>query len=247
MGAKACTCRVANSVSNVAGRVPSRVRQRRLKLRPMERTTKIVWPRLDEERKLWLQGLTAVAGVDEVGMGPLAGPVVAAAVVLPVNLNCETDLPPPFPQGVRDSKTLTLKARERLEQEIRKVAIGIGIGMIEVEEIDQINIYQAGLKAMRSALAQLPCVPEHVLIDGRVLTGSSIPHTTFIKGDRDIYSIAAASIVAKVYRDQLMSSLDVQYPGYGFARHMGYGTPAHREAIRRLGPCPVHRRSFRLL
>ena len=118
---------------------------------------------------------------------------------------------------------------------------------VEVEEIDEINIYQAGMKAMRLALAKLSVTPEHVLIDGRSLKELSCPQTTFIKGDRDVYSIAAASIIAKVYRDTLMMRLDKQYPEYGFARHMGYGTPAHRDAIRRLGPSPVHRRSFRLL
>lgn len=209
--------------------------------------SRTILPKLGEERALWQQGLTVVAGVDEVGMGPLAGPVVAAAVVLPPDLSDEEGLPATFPTDVRDSKTLTLKARERLDGEIRSVAVGVSIGVIEVDEIDQINIYQAGLKAMRLALAQLAVTPEHVLIDGRSLKELSIPQTTFIKGDRDVYSIAAASIVAKVYRDRLMTSLDVQYPGYGFARHMGYGTAAHREAIRKLGPCPVHRRSFRLL
>ena len=208
---------------------------------------RVMFPRLDEERVLWQRGLTAVAGVDEVGMGPLAGPVVAAAVILPPDLTCEGGLPVTFPQGVRDSKTLTLKARERLAVEVRNVAVGIGIGVVEVEEIDQINIYQAGMKAMRLALAKLSVTPEHVLIDGRSLKELSCPQTTFIKGDRDVYSIAAASIIAKVYRDTLMMRLDYQYPDYGFARHMGYGTPAHRDAIRRLGPSPVHRRSFRLL
>jgi ribonuclease HII len=208
---------------------------------------RVMLPRLDEERVLWQRGLTAVAGVDEVGMGPLAGPVVAAAVILPPDLTCEERLPATFPQGVRDSKTLTLKARERLEGEVRNVAVGIGIGVVEVEEIDQINIYQAGMKAMRLALAKLSVTPEHVLIDGRSLKELPCPQTTFIKGDRDVYSIAAASIIAKVYRDTLMMRLDYQYPNYGFARHMGYGTPAHRDAIRRLGPSPVHRRSFRLL
>ena len=208
---------------------------------------RVMFPRLDEERVLWQRGLTAVAGVDEVGMGPLAGPVVAAAVILPPDLTCEGGLPVTFPQGVRDSKTLTLKARERLAVEVRNVAVGIGIGVVEVEEIDEINIYQAGMKAMRLALAKLSETPEHVLIDGRSLKELSCPQTTFIKGDRDVYSIAAASIIAKVYRDTLMMRLDKQYPEYGFARHMGYGTPAHRDAIRRLGPSPVHRRSFRLL
>lgn len=209
--------------------------------------SRVVQPRLDEERALWRQGLTAIAGVDEVGMGPLAGPVVAAAVILPADLTDEAGLPATFPQGVRDSKTLTLKARERLDLEVRNVAVGVGIGIVEVEEIDRINIYQAGMKAMRLALMQLSMTPEHVLIDGRSLKDLSCPQSTFIKGDRDVYSIAAASIVAKVYRDTLMMQLSKQYPEYGFSRHMGYGTPAHREALRKFGPSPVHRRSFRLL
>ena len=165
--------------------------------------------------------------------------VVAAAVIFPAHV--ANDLP----QGVRDSKTLSAKARERFDQEIRQRAVGVGIGLVEVEEIDRINIYQAGLKAMRLALAQLPQSPEHVLIDGRTLSDLPYPQTTFIKGDRDIYSIAAASIVAKVHRDRLMLLLHEKYPQYGFAKHMGYGTVAHRAALREFGPCPVHRRSFR--
>jgi ribonuclease HII len=201
-----------------------------------------VTPQFTIEQKLWRRGLSVVAGVDEVGMGPLAGPVVAAAVVFPAHVSFES-----LPQGVRDSKTLTAKARERLEPQIRLAAVGVGIGIVEVEEIDRINIYQAGLKAMRLALSQLPTVPDHILIDGRSLPDLSPPQTTFIKGDRDVYSIAAASIVAKVYRDRLMTALHERYPQYGFARHMGYGTAAHREAIRQFGPCPAHRKSFRLL
>ena len=207
--------------------------------------SRLIYPTLVVEQKLWRAGLSRVAGVDEVGMGPLAGPVVAAAVVLPPRLSDER-LPESFPAGVRDSKTLTHKARERLEPEIRQIATGIGIGVVEVGEIDRINIYQAGLKAMRLALDQLPVRPEHVLIDGRVLKDYPTPQSTFKKGDRDIYSIAAASIIAKTYRDRLMLALDRQYPQYGFARHRGYGTAAHREALRTYGPCPAHRRSFRL-
>jgi ribonuclease HII len=206
-----------------------------------------VSPQLHIERDLWQSGLQLVAGVDEVGMGPLAGPVVAAAVIFPPQHECDTAIPPSLPQGVRDSKMLTLKARERLELEIRYVAIGVGVGMVEVEEIDRINIYQAGLKAMRLALDNLPVFPEHVLVDGRSLQNLPCPCSTFVKGDRDVYSIAAASIIAKVYRDRLMIDLDKQYPGYGFARHMGYGTVAHRDALRRFGVTPAHRRSFRLL
>jgi ribonuclease HII len=203
--------------------------------------SRTILPQLTAEYSLWRQGLRSVAGVDEVGMGPLAGPVVAAAVIFPAHAT------EALPQGVRDSKTLSAKARERLDREIRQQAVGVGIGIVEVEEIDSINIYQAGLKAMRLALAQLPQSPEHVLIDGRTLSDLPYPQTTFIKGDRDIYSIAAASIVAKVHRDRLMSILHEKYPQYGFAKHMGYGTVAHRAALREFGPCPVHRRSFRLL
>ncbi|NOT53828.1 MAG: ribonuclease HII [Deltaproteobacteria bacterium] len=204
-------------------------------------------PRLHSERDLWRSGLRLVAGVDEVGMGPLAGPVVAAAVIFSPHHECDDDIPAVLPQGVRDSKMLTLKARERLDTEIRQVAFAVGIGMVEVEEIDRINIYQAGLRAMRLALDHLPVFPEHVLVDGRTLKNLPCPCSVFIKGDRDVYSIAAASILAKVYRDRLMIDLDRQYPEYGFARHMGYGTVAHRDALRRFGPTPVHRRSFRLL
>lgn len=204
-------------------------------------------PRLYSERALWRSGLRLVAGVDEVGMGPLAGPVVAAAVIFPPHHECDSAIPASLPQGVRDSKMLTLKARERLDKEIRQVALGVGVGMVEVEEIDRINIYQAGLKAMRLALNALSAFPEHVLVDSRALKNLPCPCSVFIKGDRDVYSIAAASIIAKVYRDRLMIDLDRQYPEYGFARHMGYGTVAHRDALRRFGPAPVHRRSFRLL
>lgn len=203
-------------------------------------------PQLAAELVLWRRGLRAVAGVDEVGMGPLAGPVVAAAVIFPpVYSQDEADRV--FPAGVRDSKALTPKAREQLDTAIRQVALGVGIGMVDVAEIDRINIYHAGCKAMRLAVSQLPTVPEHVLIDGRPLPDLPCPHTACIKGDREVYTIAAASIVAKVYRDRLMAELDVHYPGYGFAQHMGYGTQAHRAALRRLGPSLVHRRSFRLL
>jgi len=209
-------------------------------------SSRIVLPQLTIEQALWRQGRTAVAGIDEVGMGPLAGPVVAAAVVFPPQLSGD-GLSPSFPQAVRDSKTLTAKTRERLDQEIRQVAVGLGIGIVEVEEIDRINIYQAGLKAMRLALDQLSVIPEHALIDGRSLADLPCPQSSFVKGDRDVYSIAAASIVAKVYRDRLMCAFDRLYPEYGFARHMGYGTAAHRAALRQFGPCPIHRRSFRLL
>lgn len=212
--------------------------------------SRVVYPTLEVERRLWGAGSSLVAGVDEVGMGPLAGPVVAAAAVFPrptPDRAAEGGLPATFPAGVRDSKTLTPKARERLEPAIRAAAAGIGIGVVEVGEIDRLNIYQAGLKAMRLAVARLPTPPDHVLLDGRRLPDYPSPQTAFPKGDRDVYSIAAASIVAKTYRDRLMIELDRRYPEYGFARHKGYATVAHREALRRCGPCPAHRRSFRLL
>ena len=211
--------------------------------------SRIVYPTLEVEWRSWHSGLGHVAGVDEVGTGPLAGPVVAAAVVFPrptSELESEAGIPATFPAGVRDSKTLTRKARERLEPGIRAVAAGVGIGVVEVGTIDRINIYQAGLKAMRLAVARLPTPPDLVLLDGRRLSDCPYPQTSFPKGDRDVYSIAAASIVAKTYRDRLMVELDRRYPEYGFARHKGYATAAHREALRRFGPCPAHRRSFRL-
>ncbi len=211
--------------------------------------SRLIYPKIVVEHDLWQHGLLVVAGVDEVGMGPLGGPVVAAAAVFPPTImeGAKDSLPETFPQGVRDSKTLTPKARARLEIEIRRIVTGLGIGIVDEREIDRINIYQAGLKAMRLALEQLPIPPEHVLIDGRVLDDSPWPQSFFRKGDRHVYSIAAASIIAKTYRDRLMIDLDRKYPEYGFARHKGYGTAAHREALRRHGPCPAHRRSFRLL
>lgn len=207
-----------------------------------------VRPTLGQECRLWQQGFWAVAGVDEVGIGPLAGPVVAAAVMFPARqLASDTDIPAAWPHGVRDSKTLTPAARQRLDADIRRVARAIGLGLVEVEEIDRINIYQAGLKAMRLAVEGLDVTPQQVLIDGRQVPGLTCPQTAFIKGDRDIFSIAAASIIAKVYRDGLMTELEARYPHYGFARHKGYGTAAHRAALREFGPCPAHRRSFRLV
>ena len=189
------------------------------------------------ERLLEQMGVGPVAGCDEVGMGPLAGPVIAAAVILP---------PRPLLLGLDDSKLLTRLARERLDVEIRGVAHAIGIGMATVAEIDEINIYQAGLLAMRRAIEALPLVPRHVLVDARTIPGIAVTQTSFQKGDGRVYSIAAASVVAKVHRDRLMTELDRVHPGYGFDGHAGYATAAHRRAIRELGPCAAHRRSFTL-
>ena len=190
------------------------------------------------ERLLEQVGVGPVAGVDEVGMGPLAGPVVAAAVILP---------PDPLIEDLDDSKTLTRAVRERVETEIRRVALAISIGVATVEEIDSINIYRAGLEAMRRAVTGLAVSPRHVLVDNRTIPGVALPQTEFVKGDARVYSIAAASVVAKVHRDRLMGELESAHPGYGFATHAGYATSDHREAIRRLGPCAAHRRSFTLL
>ena len=187
------------------------------------------------ERALWEAGVERIAGVDEVGMGPLAGPVVAAAVVLPREVALD---------GVRDSKLLTPRQREHLEAEIRRAAVGIGIGVVEHHEVDDLNVYRAGLEAMARAIAALPSPPEHLLVDARRVPGCDIRQTCVAGGDRTVYSIAVASIVAKVHRDRLMAEMDERYPGYGFARHAGYATAAHLRALRELGPCPIHRRSF---
>lgn len=190
---------------------------------------------LVHERGLWGRGLTLVAGVDEAGRGPLAGPVCAAAVILPPG--CE--LP-----GVRDSKHLTAEERQHLEPTIRQVATAVGVALVDVDLIDRINILQASLKAMRMAIALLGVEPERVLVDGNLTPGSPFPETALVGGDDRSLSIAAASIIAKVTRDRHMIEMDRRYPGYGFAQHKGYGTPQHRAALRKLGPCPIHRRSF---
>ncbi len=176
-----------------------------------------------------------VAGVDEVGMGPLAGPVVAAAVVLPDRV----DLP-----GLDDSKRLAPPVRERLARAIREQAVALWLATVSPAEIDRRNIYRAGLEAMRRAVEGLGRTPDHVLVDGREVPRLAVPQTRIVGGDRSDGSIAAASIVAKVHRDALMVRLERRYPGYGFARHKGYATREHLEALLRLGPCPAHRRSF---
>lgn len=190
---------------------------------------------LQMERDLWARGVTRVAGVDEVGVGPLAGPVVAAAVMLP---------PEDRPRGVDDSKRLSAAAREAADRAIRSAAMGIGIGIVEVADIDRLNIYHAALEAMRRAVLALPEVPEHVVVDARRIPGIDIPQTPLVGGDARCYAVAAASIVAKVARDRLMQALDAAYPVYGLGRNMGYGTPEHLAALDRHGPSPAHRRSF---
>src|SRR5262245_14454044 len=190
---------------------------------------------LNFERVLWRAGVQIIAGVDEVGMGPMAGPVIAAAVVFPPH----TEL-----AGIDDSKKLDLAQREDAERRIRAVAAGIAIGRAEVDEIDSVNIYHAGLLAMRRAVEALPMRPQHVLVDARSIPGVDAPQNCFNKGDGLNFSIAAASIVAKTHRDRLMDELAREHPAYGFERHKGYCTPEHQDAIRRLGPCTIHRQSF---
>jgi ribonuclease HII len=190
---------------------------------------------LNFERVLWKSGIHAIAGVDEVGVGPLAGPVVAAAVVF--RPGTELD-------GIDDSKRLDAAERTRMESVIRQNAAAIGIGAADVGEIDSLNIYHASLLAMRRAVESLPIKPDHLLTDARTIPGVLIPQNAFQKGDGINFSIAAASIIAKTHRDRIMEQLEKAYPGYGFAQHKGYSTPEHQTAIRDLGPCPVHRMSY---
>ena len=187
------------------------------------------------EQELWSSGVRLVAGVDEAGMSPLAGPVVAAAVILPIG--CKIS-------GVDDSKKLDKETREALVPEIKTQAISWGIGFTEPEEIDRINIYHAGLLAMRRAVEALSTLPEHLLVDARKLKDVPLPQRAIIKGDERSLSIAAASILAKTARDAHMAELDRQYPGYGFAQHKGYPVKQHYQAIEALGISAVHRKSF---
>jgi ribonuclease HII len=176
-----------------------------------------------------------VAGVDEVGRGPLAGPVVAAAVIL-------DDLHPV--KGLRDSKTLGPTTRERLAAEIRAKALCVSVAAASVDEIDRLNILQATLLAMRRAVEGLRLTPQQVLVDGNRLPSLKMPAEAIVKGDTKVAAIAAASIVAKVHRDALLCELHAVHPAYGFADHKGYPTPEHLAALRAHGPCPAHRRSF---
>lgn len=187
------------------------------------------------ERQARSNGFQLIAGIDEAGRGPLAGPVVAAAVILPADL---------LIKGVNDSKKLSPDTRERLFDTIMSRAISVGIGMGSPELIDRINILQATRHAMLSAVSQLDPQPDHLLIDGISTIDSPIQQKTVKKGDSLSISIAAASIIAKVTRDRLMREFDMIHPGYGFSGHKGYGSVLHLEAIRRFGPSPIHRLTF---
>jgi ribonuclease HII len=190
---------------------------------------------LRHESPLWERGIEFVAGVDEAGMGPLAGPVIASAVVLPQGFL----LP-----GLDDSKILTARRREEFYSVLHDTALGIGVGQAEPEEVDRLNIYQAGLLAMVRAVAALPVQPQHLLIDARRLDALSIPQESLVGGDRRSASIAAASVVAKVTRDRIMLDFHGLYPRYGFDRNKGYPTAEHRAAVSRFGHSPIHRRTF---
>lgn len=187
------------------------------------------------ETELWEAGVTRVAGVDEAGMSPLAGPVVAGAVILPPHFRLA---------GVDDSKKLDAETREVLAIEIKRHAVAWAVGIVEPEEIDRINIYRAGLLAMRRAVEGLEPAPESLLIDARKLADVPIPQRSIVHGDALSFSIAAASIIAKTTRDAIMVELDARFPGYGFAKHKGYPVREHYDALDRLGATPVHRRSF---
>jgi ribonuclease HII len=190
---------------------------------------------LAHECKLWAEGFLFIGGVDEVGRGPLAGPVVAAAVVFPR----DADIP-----AVNDSKKLTEKQRNELRDAILAVpGVRYAISEMSVEDIDRMNILQASRQAMRLAVRQIAEI-DYLLVDGLPVPGFDMPNTPLVKGDARSASIAAASILAKVYRDELMIRLAETYPGYGFEHNMGYGTEAHMEALKSLGVCPQHRRSF---
>src|ERR1035437_5361348 len=183
-----------------------------------------------------LRGALRIAGLDEVGRGPLFGPVVAAAVILPRGCHL---------QDLTDSKKLSEKKRNELDVEIRANAVAWAIAAVDAETIDRINIRQASLLAMRLAVEQLALSPDFLLIDGRDTIQWDCPQQAVIKGDGTSFSIAAASVLAKVYRDRLLVELDGKYPGYGLARHKGYGSPEHMAALDRLGPTPQHRKSYR--
>ena len=200
-------------------------------------------PTLVFEQRFWTQGYRFVAGLDEAGRGALAGPVVAAAVILSPEANHE----PLLAAGVRDSKLLTPSRRDRLFELVRQQAEGWAVGLVAASEIDRLGIVAATQRAMGLALQQLPMPPEALLIDYLRLPEQRLPQQPITHGDQLSLSIAAASILAKVTRDQMLVAYDTAYPGYGFARHKGYGTEAHRAALARLGPCVLHRRSFRPL
>ncbi len=192
---------------------------------------------LARECHLWRKGVRHIAGVDEAGRGPLAGPVVAAAVIFPHTARIP---------GVDDSKKLSPLKREELFTEIQKHALSVGVGVVQPQIIDILNIREASLLAMMQAITQLNPSPNYLLVDGNYFQGNGIPFRTIVRGDARCFSIAAASIIAKVTRDRIMEELHLRYPFYGFARHKGYATRQHVQAIREYGLSDIHRQSFRI-
>jgi len=193
------------------------------------------------EKNLFRRGYKLVGAIDEAGRGPLAGPVVAACLIFPVDFSIAEEL-----RQVNDSKKISAFKREKLYDIIKSRCLELGIGSCDNQTIDKINILQASFLAMKKAIGQLKKKPEYLIIDGRFkIPNCSIPQTAFVRGDERIFSIAAASIMAKVTRDRLMQTLHRLYPNYGFDLHKGYGTALHLECLKRFGPCPIHRLSFR--
>lgn len=188
------------------------------------------------ERNLYSTGIKNIVGIDEAGRGPLAGPVVVGAVIMK---------PESLIEGVNDSKKISEKKREKLYEQITEEAIAWSVGIVDQKEIDEINILNATKKALKMAIMNLQVKPERIVVDAlEHIDTCGIPYTSIIKGDAKVYSISAASIIAKVTRDRMMREYDEIYPEYGFAGHKGYGTAKHIQAIREFGPCALHRRSF---
>ncbi len=201
-------------------------------------------PGLARERALCGEGYRAVAGVDEAGRGAWAGPLIAAAVVLPPVDDANLARLADRLRGVRDSKLLSPRQRAALVGAIAAVAPGVGIGRVEAAEVDRIGLGEANRLAWRRAVAALPSPPDFLLLDAFPLPGAPARQAAIVRGDRECLTIAAASVIAKVARDDLLTALDACFPAYGFGRHKGYGTPEHHAALLRHGPCPEHRHSF---
>ncbi len=209
------------------------------------------FPHLRYERSLWKKGLSWVGGIDEAGRGALAGPVVAAVVILPPDASLSrrvgtvrSTYSAQSLRGVRDSKQMTPLQRESWAPRIQEIALAWGVGFASAEEIDSLGIVPATKLAVTRALDSLSLAPDYLITDYLLLPNCPLPQTALVKGDRRSLTVAAASVLAKTARDALMRELDGKYPGYGFARHKGYGTPQHQEAIRRMGLCEIHRKSF---
>lgn len=207
----------------------------------MTQTTKVVttFPTLEFEQALWKGGFGHVAGIDEAGRGALAGPVSAAAVILPKDAHLTRTL-----RGVRDSKQMTPLAREAWAPRIKEIALAWGVGFASAEEIDALGIVPATRLAATRAINSFSLITDYLITDYLIFPEIYLPQTALVKGDRRSLGVAAASVLAKTARDARMRDLDLEYPGYGFARHKGYGTPQHRAALARLGRCAIHRKSF---